>query len=708
MKKVSIVIPVFNTAEYIKECLDSVINQSYTDLEIIVVNDGSSDESKELISEYEKLDSRIQSYNLSVTKGVGYARNFGIEKASGEYLYLLDSDDYLASDTIETLYNHIGDSLMISGVLKTVKKKEDSVQEANRPLKEIKLRKIASHFKKNSSLNKLFKMELIQSLDLKFDEEVNAYTDLSFFLPIINSIKKAPYNGNSVYFKRFRNDPITNPSIMQKTDEEIVKDFLHIFNELMDKYKGEQAVKAFLDRLILNVYRKRIIRLFADKKMVHRYFNLVADSISKVDEKRINNKKIHMKTELKLLINRKEKRYIKAVMAHNHLRNIKRIGKSRNKLYQFFYKTFFIRLPLKKNTVVFESFLGKNYSDSPKYIYEYMVDSRMDYNYVWIFNQPGKKVPGNTKQIKRFSLKYYYYLATSKYWVSNSRLPLFLKKRKDNIYLQTWHGTPLKKLVFDMKDIYSANPKYKKHFYLQSRRWDYLISPNQYSSDIFRRAFKFEKEMLEFGYPRNDILYTKNNKDDILNLKQKMQLPVDKKVILYAPTWRDDEYYGAGKYKFNLKFDLGRLKDSLGDEYVVAIRMHYFIADQIETEGFEDFVYNFSKYDDIAELYLVADILITDYSSVFFDYANLKRPILFYTYDLEKYRDTLRGFYIDMENGLPGPLLKTTDEIIDAVQNIEQVENQYSEKYELFYEQFCDWDDGTASKKVVETVFKNS
>ena len=257
-----------------------------------------------------------------------------------------------------------------------------------------------------------------------------------------------------------------------------------------------------------------------------------------------------------------------------------------------------------------------------------------------------------------------------------------------------------------MKDIYSANPKYKEHFYKQSRRWDYLISPNHYSSVIFRRAFKFDKEMLEFGYPRNDILYTKNNKDDILSLKQKMKLPVDKKVVLYAPTWRDDEYYGAGKYKFNLKFDLQRLKDALGDEYVIAIRMHYFIADQIETEGFEDFVYNFSKYDDIAELYLVADILITDYSSVFFDYANLKRPILFYTYDLEKYRDTLRGFYIDMENGLPGPLLKTTDEIVDAIQNIDQVEDQYKVKYDEFYEQFCDWDDGNASEKVVERVFK--
>jgi CDP-glycerol glycerophosphotransferase len=119
----------------------------------------------------------------------------------------------------------------------------------------------------------------------------------------------------------------------------------------------------------------------------------------------------------------------------------------------------------------------------------------------------------------------------------------------------------------------------------------------------------------------------------------------------------------------------------------------------------EGFVYNFSKYDDIAELYLISDLLITDYSSVFFDYANLKRPILFFTYDLEKYRDTLRGFYIDIETEVPGPLVKTTDEIIDAVTNIEQVKAQYQAIYDDFYNKYCGWDDGKAAEKVVKTVF---
>lgn len=364
-----------------------------------------------------------------------------------------------------------------------------------------------------------------------------------------------------------------------------------------------------------------------------------------------------------------------------------------------------MKLPLKENQIVFESFLGKNYSCSPKYIYEQMLKEKKDFKYIWIFNERGKKIPGNAKQIKRFSFQYYYYLATSKYWVSNSRLPVFLNKREGNVYLQTWHGTPLKKLVFDMNDIHSANPKYKSDFYKQSRRWDYLISPNQYSSDIFRRAFMFEEEMIEVGYPRNDILYDKNKDAHMKQIKKQLRIPSNKKVILYAPTWRDDEFYAPGKYKFQLQLDLHRLKEQLGDDYVIILRMHYFIADHIETSGLDDFVINLSHYDDIAELYLISDMLITDYSSVFFDYANLRRPILFFTYDLEKYRDTLRGFYIDMEEEVPGPLLKTTDEIIDAIKNISEVNKQYVEKYNKFYETYCQWDNGYASSKVVDIVF---
>src|SRR5699024_6582047 len=152
-------------------------------------------------------------------------------------------------------------------------------------------------------------------------------------------------------------------------------------------------------------------------------------------------------------------------------------------------------------------------------------------------------------------------------------------------------------------------------------------------------------KFIESGYPRNDILYTKNTADDIVAIKQKLGIPTEKKVILYAPTWRDDEFYGKGKYKFTLALDLQKMQARLGDEYIVLLRMHYFIAAQMDVSDVQGFAYDVSDYQDIGELYLISDMLMTDYSSVFFDYAHLKRPILFYTYDLDKYRRQITTFY---------------------------------------------------------------
>ena len=156
-----------------------------------------------------------------------------------------------------------------------------------------------------------------------------------------------------------------------------------------------------------------------------------------------------------------------------------------------------------------------------------------------------------------------------------------------------------------------------------------------------------------------------------------------------------------------MALDLKLLKQKLADEYVVLLRTHHYIADNFDATGLEGFAYNLSKYDDIAvKLYLISDICITDYSSVFFDFANLKRPVLFYTYDLDKYRDLLRGFYIDMDTELPGPLFYTTQEVVDKILNIDLLNEEYYERYEQFYQSFCSCHDGNASKHVVDKVFK--
>lgn len=365
-------------------------------------------------------------------------------------------------------------------------------------------------------------------------------------------------------------------------------------------------------------------------------------------------------------------------------------------------------LPVDQKLVIFESFLGKQYSCNPRAIYEYLQSNHPEYKMYWsvdkryaaLFEEAG--IP----YLDRFSFSWLLKMTRARYWVTNSRLPLWIPKPKHTIYLQTWHGTPLKKLAADMNEVHmpgTTTDKYKENFHAESSKWDYLISPNAYSSEIFARAFNVDtSKILETGYPRNDILYNGNNRDTIDSLKQKLGIPIEKKIVLYAPTWRDDEFYSKGKYKFEIKLDLDRMKRELGEEYVILLRLHYLVSENLDLSAYEGFAYDLSSYEDISHLYLISDLLITDYSSVFFDYANLQRPMLFYVYDIENYRDKLRGFYFDFEKNAPGLLVKTSDAVIDSIKTM-KYENTNDINH--FHERFCALEDGQASRRVVEKVF---
>jgi len=368
-------------------------------------------------------------------------------------------------------------------------------------------------------------------------------------------------------------------------------------------------------------------------------------------------------------------------------------------------------LPAHSKLIMFESFLGKQYSCNPKAIYEYMLKNHSNYkmywcvdkNYIRNFNNEDLKI------VQRYSFKWLLLLGFSKYWITNSRMPSTIVKPKHTTYIQTWHGTPLKKLVFDMEEVHMPETtieKYQANFYKESRNWDYLISPNAYSTEIFARAFRFEKKIIECGYPRNDNLYNGNNKADIELLKKKLGLPLDKKIILYAPTWRDNQFHKVGQYKFDLPLNLSELQQKYGEDYIILLRMHYLVAENFDLSLYQGFAYDFSQGVDISDLYLVSDLLITDYSSVFFDYANLKRPILFYMYDIEEYRDVLRGFYFDIEKEAPGPIVKNMQELNHALEEFEHY-GKYSdseENYQKFYDKYCYLEAGNSSEQFLRNV----
>lgn len=367
-------------------------------------------------------------------------------------------------------------------------------------------------------------------------------------------------------------------------------------------------------------------------------------------------------------------------------------------------------MPVNDDLIVFESNVGKSVSDNPKFIYdELKKHNNNKYKIVWVSNKQYPFNDENVITIKRLSPEYYYYLSRAKYWVNNQNFPSYITKSKNTIYIQTWHGTPLKKMLNDVDVFKGRDEKYKNRVNHAIKYWDYLISPSPYASNCFKSAFAFKKEILEVGYPRNDVFYSTNEFDleEKRNIiKQKLGIQDNRKIILYAPTFRDDEINRAKKHTIDLKLDLQKMKENFANEYILILRPHIIISNALKIdESLENFVVNGANYNEISDLYLISDICITDYSSVMFDYANTRKPLLFFTYDLEYYKEQLRGFYFNFEKEAPGPLIKNNENLVESIKNIDDIKHEYQDKYNQFYKRFCTYETGEAAKKIVDKFF---
>ena len=725
MTYITIIIPFNKGKRYLVDCFESLKEQGVSDKETILIVNGNTEDISDLINEYQDDLNLIVKY-FDNELGVSKARNIALDIASGEYVYFMDSDDYLYDKALSNLVkvaeksnaDFINGERVITPFIKQ-RFNEHLSKENFYPLKKGKLSDIKFSMKllvgdKTSNkevlsvLHSLIKRDKINNT--RFNENLRYNSDYFFILDIIDNIETFKGVNNALYAKRARDDPVNLTSLNQEEKENSLifhlKDYKKAI-EILNKKSGKKIniLKIEMVNKIFKYYYKSFTSKFLNSEndiWREENFNAMCDVSEYFNMLNIGKKQ---KKEIEALQNRDKKTLKYLLLLKVYFNRIKSILKREWKSDKYFYNKY-NKKPIKENKIIFESFRGDYYSDSPKYLYEYLYENyRDDYDFVWVINDENVQIPGNPKTVKRFSKKYYKEVAQSKYWVINGRQAGRLKKRDEQVIVSTWHGTPLKKLGLDMGNVYTEDPNLKKSYINVASKWDYLISPNNYTTNIYKSAFAYDAgEILEYGYPRNDILYNAND-SQISEFKEKLNLPQDKKVILYAPTWRDDEFYEVGKVKFQLKLELDKLKEAIGDEYIVLVRTHYFIADNIDLTGCEDFAFDVSRYDDIAELYLASDILITDYSSVFFDFANLKRPILFYTYDLDKYANILRGFYLDVTKDLPGPLLFSTEEVIQNIKSIDLIKEEYAQKYDEFYDKFCSFEDGNASKRIVEKIW---
>jgi CDP-glycerol glycerophosphotransferase (TagB/SpsB family) len=347
--------------------------------------------------------------------------------------------------------------------------------------------------------------------------------------------------------------------------------------------------------------------------------------------------------------------------------------------------------PTPEDAVYLESFYGQSASDNPLGIARMLRRMRPDVARYWSVVDGSIAIPEGDIRLIEGSREWWRVRAAARVLIVNDWLRKRYRRRAHQHVLQTWHGTMLKRLALDRAGV---GIRTRIAVRRESRRWDALLAQNAYSARIFRSAYAFDRGTWDEGYPRNDRLISGA---DAGSIRAAVGIPEGARVVLYAPTWRDD------RTEMVDYLDLTSFARELGDDHVLLVRGHsrtLRYGKDLEAEGLVDV----TSYPNVADLLEVADVLVTDYSSVMFDFSATGRPVVFFTPDLAHYSSDLRGFYFDLLAEAPGPVVRTREELLDAILDADVARERYRQQAARWRERFTPLDDGDAGRRVVQRL----
>ena len=361
-------------------------------------------------------------------------------------------------------------------------------------------------------------------------------------------------------------------------------------------------------------------------------------------------------------------------------------------------KTYYGKYQIVRNKVFFESFYGKIYGCNPKYITEELLNRREDLEIVWsMVDSPRDCIPKDIKQVERFSPDYFYEYYTSAVYICNSTCTLFNLKREGQYYLETWHGVgPFKKCGKDAVcdfTVGSSDGKAKEAI-------DALLAGSQFNVEFYRQAYDYKKEILKLGYPRNDIFF-RDNSEIKKKVYEKYSISKNKKIVLYAPTFRNDRSVDSFKhYNLNIKSVVESLNDKFNNDFICVVKCHTILRQYLNSGEWHGEVIDASEYDDTQELLVAADVLISDYSSIIWDFALQRKPVFLYHADENEYKND-RGFYVPPEEW-PYYIGHSNAEMLEKINQYDEA--SYRMALDEYFVKYGSYDDGHASKRVADRV----
>ena len=354
-------------------------------------------------------------------------------------------------------------------------------------------------------------------------------------------------------------------------------------------------------------------------------------------------------------------------------------------------------LPL-QNRVSFIAFSGRQYSDSPRRISELLLKEHPEIQQVWAFNEPEKfrfLEKKGIKVVKYKSLEYLYYVMTSKVYVDNAEFWSILKFRPEQMVLETWHGGGAYKRVGGHR--IDVNEREQQHAVEKMNKITLFLSSSKAFTDfVIRDAYQYRGEVLECGLPRNDDLLHMDL-DAALRARQTLSIPDGANVLLYAPTFRNS--HSLDLYDVDFAALKPALERKFGGEWVIVLRMHYYLADKAMASQ-ADFVRNATDYPDMQDLLQCADVLLTDYSSCMWDFSLMHKPCFLYARDINEYRGE-RDFYTPIENW-PFPLASNNDELAQVIADFD--EDAYHAAVDRHHEELGSTESGNAARQCAERI----
>lgn len=719
----SIIVPVHKVQGYLRQCMESILEPGIPNLEVIAIDDCSPDACGLILDEFAERDSRVRVRHLTENVGLGQARNVGLDMATGDYVWFFDSDDYATEGAVRAILDRLAETrpdVLMFDYARSYWNGRVKRSIINHLFREPPAPDVFSLAERPQCLemftsiwNRAIRREFLIETGLRSNS--GYYEDVSITYPILMAAERISLLDRVCYiYRQRRRGAITKTASAKHFDAFDQYDRIFAFMDQLgpsvDRFRPTMFNRAIWHLLVIIERPDRIVasekqRFFTEmSKWYNRY--RPPGHVPPEDEPRLADKHRAIERNDFRAWERlsSPKLATKAKKGTKKVRKLQKRGVVRSKQVakeRYFYQMR-LRMPIEENLAVFAAYWYRGYACNPAAIYEKVRELAPHIRCVWVVKPGGRKdMPEGVEYVVSGSADYYRTIAAAKYFVNNVNFPDHLVKRPGQVHLQTQHGTPLKKMGLDQMEypVGAADMDFKA-LIERCDRWDYLVSSNPLSSEAWERAYPCRYEMLEIGYPRNDRLVRATEKDRV-RARADLGIPEGKTAILYAPTHRDYQR------RYSPMFDIGRVVEQLGDDHVLLLRAHYFykLKDMAADMGWpEDRVIDVSRHPSVEDLSIASDALLTDYSSVMFDYANLGKPIVIYANDWETYRLT-RGVNFDLTEFPPGVVARTESELVDAFVSRAAWGDAAAKNLEAFRARFCPWDDGDAAERAVRRVF---